>query len=115
MTSRPWQSETDETTECMMCLAGLNALRFVTVNLPRQATHQKHTAMHTKIATSRGWLRDSIYLRDTMMSMVKGAWRGCLEEGGASLVAPSRHCFRVSGLTSHGQPWSVCQACRPAA
>ena len=115
MTSRPWRSETDETAERMMCLAGSNTLRFVTVNSPRRATHQKHTAMHAKIAASRGWSRDSICLRDVMMSVVKGARRGRLEEGGASLVAPSRHRFRVSGSTSHGWPWSMCQAHRPAA
>ena len=81
MTSRPWRSETDETAEHMMCLAGSNALRFVTVNLPRRATHQKHTAMHAKIAASRGWSRDSICLRDAMMSVVKGARRDVWRRG----------------------------------
>jgi len=104
MTSRPWRSETDETAECMMCLEGLKALRFVTVNSLRHAMHQKHTAKQAKTATSRGWLRESSCLRDAMMSVVKGARRGHLEDDGASLVAPSRQCLSMSGSTIHGWP-----------
>jgi len=85
-----------------------------TVNSPSLATHQKQVVMHAKVAASSGSFGLSWDLRMPMISGVKGARWGRLEDEGARRDAPSMVAFNVSASISQGHPCSICQARRLA-
>jgi len=85
-----------------------------TVNSPSLVMHQKQVVMQVNVAASSGLSRSSCDLSTLMISGVKGAHWGHLEDGGARHDAPSMVAFKVSASISQGQLCSMCQAWRPA-
>ena len=81
-TVRPFRSFTWDAPILEMCLVGSKALILGTVNSPSLATHQKQVVIQAKMATSRGLFGLSWDLNMLMMSGVKGACWGRLEDGG---------------------------------
>jgi hypothetical protein len=88
----------------------MNDFRVGRVNSPNRAAEKKVVVRQAKTAASRGLEVSHLVAKEDIMSMVIGKRLGLLDEGGASMAAPSSAAFISAAFMSQGAPWRRCQA-----